>query len=61
MTKYEKSGPRFPVEIWEKIFDLLDSKSLQNVQKTCQEWRDLVLGYIMSGRLGNRAMVKSIF
>ena len=48
---------RFPVEIWERIFDLLDSKSLQSVQKVCPHWKSLVLGYVMNGRLGNRALV----
>jgi hypothetical protein len=46
-----------PVEIWELIFDLLDTRGLQNVQKVCTQWRNLVLGYIMNGRLGNRALV----
>ena len=48
---------RFPVEIWEQIFDLLDSESLQSVQKVCPHWKSLVLGYVMNGRLGNRALV----
>jgi hypothetical protein len=54
-----KTGsPIFPSEIWEKILDLLDTASLLNFQKVCQFWRSIVLGYIMNGRLGNRALVK---
>ncbi len=57
----KNSGPIFPLEIWEKIFDFLDSESLLSFQKVCTEWRNLILSYIMNGRLGNRAMVKTYF
>lgn len=46
-----------PAEIWEKILDLLDTSSLLNCQHTCQEWRSIVLSYVLSGRLKNRALV----
>ncbi|XP_059091699.1 uncharacterized protein LOC131887181 isoform X2 [Tigriopus californicus] len=45
-----------PREIWEKILDSLDTHGLQQAQNTCASWREIVLAYIMNGRLGNRAL-----
>ena len=56
-NKMKICDPNLPTEIWEKILDLLDTSSLLNFQKVCREWRSVVLGYIMNGRLGNRALV----
>ncbi|XP_059091700.1 uncharacterized protein LOC131887181 isoform X3 [Tigriopus californicus] len=46
-----------PREIWEKILDSLDTHGLQQAQNTCASWREIVLAYIMNGRLGNRALM----
>ena len=46
-----------PTEIWEIILDCLDSKELLNFQHTCHAWRQIVLSYIINGRLKNRALV----
>ncbi|XP_059091697.1 uncharacterized protein LOC131887181 isoform X1 [Tigriopus californicus] len=46
-----------PREIWEKILDSLDTHGLQQAQNTCASWREIVLAYIMNGRLGNRALL----
>jgi len=48
-----------PAEIWEKILDLLDTRALLNCQHTCHEWRSMVLSYVLSGRLKNRALVSN--
>ena len=47
-----------PAEIWEEILDLLDTNSLLNFQHTCHTWRNIILEYIMRGRLRNHALVK---
>jgi len=44
-----------PSELWEFILDYLDRKSLLQCQHTCHAWRTIVLAYVMSGRLKNRA------
>ena len=49
--------PYIPTEIWENILDLLDSSSLLNFQNVCQEWYNITIQYVMSGRLKNRALV----
>ena len=48
---------RIPFEIWETILDTLDRQDLLNFQNVCQEWYDVLIRYVMSGRLKNRAVV----
>ena len=48
-----------PAEIWEKILDLLDTNSLLSFQHTCHQWRNIILEYVMRGRLRNRALVSN--
>ena len=48
---------RIPFEIWETILDILDRQDLLNFQNVCQEWYDVSIRYVMSGRLKNRAVV----
>ncbi len=57
MKLHEVFQPVLPIEIWEKLLDLLDRESLLSFQDVCLEWRKIVLAYIMSGRLGSRALV----
>ena len=52
--------PYIPTEVWENILDLLDSSSLLNFQNVCQEWYNIMIQYVMSGRLKNRAMVRCL-
>ena len=49
-----------PSELWEFILDYLDRKSLLQCQHTCHAWRTIVLEYVMSGRLKNRAFVSNL-
>ena len=49
-----------PSELWEFILDYLDRKSLLQCQHTCHAWRTIVLAYVMSGRLKNRAFVSNL-
>jgi len=49
-----------PFEMWENIFDHFDRETLDNFQQVCQHWKDLVISYVMNGRLANRAL-ESIF
>ena len=46
-----------PNEIWELILDCLDTQALLNFQHTCHPWRQIVLSYVINGRLKNRAFV----
>ena len=47
-----------PYEIWEKILDSFQRQDLLNFQNVCQEWYDVAIRYVMSGRLRNRAVVR---
>ena len=47
-----------PIEIWELILDLLDTKSLLNFQHSCHTWRNIILNYVMRGRIRDRALVR---
>ena len=47
-----------PYEIWELILDSLKRQDLLNFQNVCQEWYDVAIRYVMSGRLRNRAVVR---
>ena len=49
-----------PIEIWDIILDFLDTKSLLNFQHTCHTWRNIILDYVMRGRLRSRALVRNI-
>ena len=51
--------PHIPIEIWENILDILDTSSLLNFQQVCRDWYDILIQYVMSGRLENRALVSS--
>ena len=51
--------PHIPIEIWENILDILDTSSLLNFQQVCRDWYDILIQYVMSGRLKNRALVSS--
>ena len=46
-----------PNEIWEKILDDVDTKGLESAQEVCDAWRGVVVAYVLSGRLLNRAKV----
>ena len=50
-----------PTEIWEIILDCLSSQGLLNFQHTCHAWREIVLNYIINGRLKNRSFVRGPF
>ena len=50
-----------PTEIWEIILDCLSSQGLLNFQHTCHAWREIVLTYIINGRLKNRSFVRGPF
>ena len=47
-----------PIEIWELILDLLDTKSLLNFQHSCLTYRNIILDYVIRGRIRDRAMVR---
>ena len=47
-----------PIEVWELILDLLDTKSLLNFQHSCHAWRNIILNYVMRGRIRDRALVR---
>jgi hypothetical protein len=51
---------RLAYEIWEKILDDVDTVGLESAQRTCTEWRGIVLAYAASGRLKNRARVSAL-
>ena len=51
--------PKIPFEIWETILDLFQRQDLLSFQKVCQEWHDVVVQYVLSGRLMNRAVVSN--
>ena len=51
------SLPYLPIELWECILDMLDTPGLLGFQQACQEWHDILINYVMSGRLKNRALV----
>ena len=46
-----------PYEIWEIILDNFQRQDLLNFQNVCQEWYNVAIRYVMSGRLRNRAVV----
>jgi len=46
-----------PYELWEKLLDDLDRESLVSLQRSCHFLKEIVVTYIYSGRLGNRALV----
>ena len=50
-----------PAEILEIILDCLDSRGLLNFQHTCHAWREIVLNYIINGRLKNRSFISGPF
>lgn len=52
--------PRLPLEVWERILDLVDAEGLEALQNSCTEFRDVVVAYVMSGRLGRRARVSPL-
>ena len=47
-----------PIEIWELILDLLDTKSLLNFQDSCHTYRNIILDYVIRGRIRDRALVR---
>lgn len=47
-----------PYEIWEIILDSFQRQDLLIFQNVCQEWYDVAIRYVMSGRLRNRAVVR---
>ena len=47
-----------PIEIWELILDLLDTKSLLNIQESCHTYRNIILDYVIRGRIRDRALVR---
>ena len=47
-----------PIEIWELILDLLDTKSLLNFQDSCHIYRNIILDYVIRGRIRDRALVR---
>ena len=47
-----------PIEIWELILDLLDTKSLLNCQDTCHTYRNIIIDYVIRGRIRDRALVR---
>ena len=49
--------PYLPMEIWEDILDLFDRSSLLNFQNVCRNWYDVLIQYVMNGRLKSRALV----
>ena len=49
-----------PLELWEKILDLVDSQGLFGLQESCRTLKDIVLSYILNGRLKHRALVSYI-
>ena len=51
--------PKLPFEIWETILDLLARQDLLSFQNVCQEWHDVVIQYVLNGRLMNRAVVSN--
>jgi len=48
--------PHLPYELWEQILDLLDTQGLLSFQKVCTDWREIVVSYVMDGRLKSRAL-----
>ena len=47
-----------PAEIWEHILDLIDdTNDLLNFQQVCRHWYDVLIQYVLNGRLKNRALV----
>ena len=50
---------KVPFEIWETILDSLARQDLLSFQNVCQEWHDVVVQYVLSGRLMNRAVVSN--
>ena len=50
--------PHLPYEVWEMILDLLDkTEDLLAFQRVCNEWKEVLLSYVMDGRLKSRALV----
>ena len=44
------------------ILDLLDkTEDLLAFQRVCNEWREVLLSYVMDGRLKSRALVSILF
>ena len=53
--------PHLPYEVWEMILDLLDkTEDLLAFQRVCTDWREVLLSYVMDGRLKSRALVSNI-
>jgi len=49
--------PHLPYEVWEMILDLLDkTEDLLAFQRVCNEWKEVLLSYVMDGRLKSRAL-----
>jgi len=50
--------PHLPYEVWEMILDLLDkTEDLLAFQRVCNEWKEVLLSYVMDGRLKSRALL----
>ena len=46
-----------PPEVWEKIWDQVDADGLESAQNASPAWNRIVLAYVASGRVRNRARV----
>ena len=46
-----------PPELWEKILDEVDAEGLVSAQSASQAWNRVVIAYVASGRVRNRAHV----
>ena len=51
------SWAQLPPELWEKILDDVDAKGLESAQSASRAWNRIIITYVGSGRVRNRARV----